>query len=119
MIEVGPLQISEITLARDLHQWGQHKVAEALFQQAAPHAEQVLGPDDPALASILDAYSDFLVTCCGKQRQIPSENAQIRSGGEPGRPRSELPAWPEQILKTVKQLACGPCDQRVDSRWWF
>ena len=85
-----------VSLARDLHQWGQHKVAEALFQQAATHVEQILGSDDPTLANILDAYTDFLVSLRRKQKQLPSENAQIKSGGEPGRPRSELLPGPQQ-----------------------
>ena len=106
MIEVGPLQISEITLARDLHQWGQHKVAEALFQQAATHAEQVLGPDDPALASILDAYSDFLVTRSGKQRQIPrrtlkSDPGASQAGIDPNCPLATARVSPDRRLSDL------------------
>ena len=54
--------ISTVSLARDLHQYGQHKAAEALFLQATAHVEGVLGPHDPALANILDAYMEFLVS---------------------------------------------------------
>lgn len=53
--------ISTVSLARDLHRYGRHNAAEALFLQASAHVERILGPHDPALANILDAYSEFLV----------------------------------------------------------
>ena len=110
---------SLVSLARDLHQWGQHKVAEALFQQAAPHAEQVLGPDDPALASILDAYSDFLVSLLREAEANPLRECsnQIRGRARPADLNCLL--GQNRVLKTVGQLACGPCDQGVDTRWWL
>jgi len=62
-----------LSLARDLHQSGRHKAAEALFQQAASHVEKMLGPHDVFLANILDAYAEFLATL-----QRASEAASIR-----------------------------------------
>jgi hypothetical protein len=73
-----------VSLARDLHQWGQHKVAEALFQQAATHLEQILGSDDPTLANILDAYTDFLVSL---RREAEAASLRERSNQIRGRAR--------------------------------
>ena len=45
-----------LSLTRDLHQFGQYKAAEALFQQVASHVEKMLGPHYVFLANILDAH---------------------------------------------------------------
>jgi len=51
-----------LSLARDLHQFGRYKAAEALFQQVASHVENMLGPHEVFLANILDAYAEFLAS---------------------------------------------------------
>jgi hypothetical protein len=62
-----------LSLARDLHQSGQYKAAETLFQRAATQVEKTLGPDEVVLANILDAYAEFLVSL-----QRGAEAASIR-----------------------------------------
>lgn len=62
-----------LSLARDLHQSGRYKAAEALFQQAASQVEKTLGPQDIFLANILDAYAEFLTSL-----QRGAESASIR-----------------------------------------
>lgn len=54
--------VSTVSLARDLHRYGRHKAAEALFLQAIGHVERTLGPHDHGLAKILEAYMEFLVS---------------------------------------------------------
>jgi hypothetical protein len=49
-----------LSLARDLHQSGQFKAAEALFKQAASQVTTMLGPRHVFLANILAAYAEFL-----------------------------------------------------------
>jgi hypothetical protein len=62
-----------LSLARDLHQSGRYKAAEALFQQAASQVEKILGPHDVFLANILDAHAEFLASL-----QRGAEAASIR-----------------------------------------
>jgi hypothetical protein len=74
-----------VSLARDLHRYGRHKAAEALFQQTAAHVEKTLGSHDPMLANILDAYTDFLVSL---HREAEAASTRERSNQIRGQARS-------------------------------
>ena len=65
-----------LSLARDLHQSGRYKAAEAIFQQAASQVEKMLGPHDVFLANILDAYAEFLASL---QRRAEAASIRERS----------------------------------------
>lgn len=65
-----------LSLARDLHQSGQHQAAEALFQQAASRVERTFGLHDIFLANIYDAHAEFLASL---QRGAEAANFWERS----------------------------------------
>jgi len=77
--------VSTVSLAGDLNRRGRHQAAEALFLQATTHVERVLGPYDPGLADILEAYTEFLVS---HRREV--EAAPIRSRSNQIRERARL-----------------------------
>lgn len=75
---------STVSLARDMHGHGRHKAAEALFKQAAERVERIFGPNDPTLADILDAYTEFLVS---HRREAEASPIRERSNQIRGRAR--------------------------------
>jgi hypothetical protein len=77
--------VSVLSLARHLHQSGQYKAAEALFQQAASQVEKMLGPHDVFLANILDAYAEFLASLQrgAEAASIRERSNQIRGQAKP------------------------------------
>ncbi len=74
-----------LSRARDMHQSGQYKAAEALFQQAASQVEKMLGPHEVFLANILDAYAEFLASLRreGEAASIRERSNQIRGQAKP------------------------------------
>lgn len=74
-----------LSLARDLHQSGRYKAAEAIFQQAASQVEMMLGPHDVFLANILDAYAEFLASLKRRAEaaSIRERSNQIRGQTKP------------------------------------
>jgi hypothetical protein len=79
--------VSLLSLARELHQSGRYKAAEALFQQAASQVEKSLGPDDAFLANILDAYAEFLASL---QRGVEAASMRERSNQIRGQAKPAL-----------------------------
>jgi hypothetical protein len=77
--------VSLLSLARDLHQSGQYKAAEALFQQAVTQVETTLGSHEVFLANILDAYAEFLLSLqrVAEAASIRERSIQIREQAKP------------------------------------
>lgn len=77
--------VSTVSLARDLHRYGRHKAAEALFLQAIAHVEITLGPHDHGLANILEAYAEFLVSLRREADAVPVRERvnEIRNRARP------------------------------------
>jgi tetratricopeptide (TPR) repeat protein/tRNA A-37 threonylcarbamoyl transferase component Bud32 len=67
----GSVHTTMWTLAEVLTQQGEHRQAEALYQEVVQQIETSLGPDHPTLASVLESFATLYLNQDGTDRATP------------------------------------------------